>query len=485
MFNYKKTTTKTPLTITVTLKSTKPIRRVETQKTLTIQMLNDIESEITTFLSKLIQINTSNPPGNETHAAQFIADYLAKDGFESEIFESAPNRGNLITYLKGTGEKPRLLLLSHLDVVTANPTEWSTPPFNGTVKDGYVYGRGAYDMKGMTAIEVFTLKLLKKNNIPIKGDVVLAATADEEKGGAQGAAWMLRNHKNKIWCPYVLNEGGGLAIPQKNINVYPIQTAEKGILWLRIKAHGTPGHGSMPNTADNAILRINKVIAKLSAYKPATIYVPTLKEYLAEIARINPSLQPNFIKLLNNPDKSEEILDEIATKDKALAEEIRPRIKTTITPTIINGGCKENIIPSECEAIFDCRILPGLSVKDTLTTIKTLLYDVGFDKLTFETIQMHDGNESSTNTPLYKTITNVLRELEPNCGITPAMTTGGTDSHFFRETGSICYGFHPMRPDEPNDLLEKRMHGIDERITIENLVWGTSVFYEIIKRFMT
>ncbi len=152
-----------------------------------IQIQNQIEQEITQFLSELIRINTTNPPGNETQAANFIAQYLARDGFESEIVESAPGRGSIITRLKGTGEKPSLLLLSHLDVVAANPAEWSVPPFDGTVKDGYVYGRGAYDMKGMTAIELFTLKLLKKNNIPIKGDVVLAATADEEKGGEEGA----------------------------------------------------------------------------------------------------------------------------------------------------------------------------------------------------------------------------------------------------------------------------------------------------------
>jgi acetylornithine deacetylase/succinyl-diaminopimelate desuccinylase-like protein len=452
---------------------------------MTIQILNNIESEITTFLSDLIRINTTNPPGHETDAAHFIADYLAKDGFNSEIYESGPGRGSVITRLKGTGEKPNLLLLSHLDVVAANPAEWSVDPFAGTVKDGYVYGRGAYDMKGMTAVELFTLKLLKKNNIPLKGDVVLAATADEEKGGDEGAGYLLQNHKNKVWCPYVLNEGGGLAIPQKNGNVYPVQTAEKGILWFKIKAKGTPGHGSTPNTADNAILRMNKVIAKLDSYKPATTYVPTLKQYLSEIARINPDLKPDFINLLNNPTQSEKILDELAKKDKALAEEIRPRTKTTIAPTIIQGGIKENIIPSECETVFDCRVLPGQSVNETLATIKGLLKDVGFDKLSFEIIQMHDGNESTTQTPLYTAITDVLREVEPNCGVTPAMTTGGTDSRFFRETGSICYGFHPMRPDEPNDLLEKRMHGIDERITVENLVWGTSIFYETVKRFMT
>ena len=450
-----------------------------------VLMLSGIEQEIAKFLSDLIRIDTTNPPGNETAAANFIAEYLAKDGFESEVIESAPGRGSVITRLKGTGEKPSLLLLSHLDVVAANPKEWSVEPFAGTIKDGYVYGRGAYDMKGMTAVEVFTLKLLKKNNVPLKGDVVLAATADEEKGGEEGAGYLMRNYKQKVWCPYVLNEGGGLAIPEKNGNVYPVQTAEKGILWFKIKAKGTPGHGSTPNMADNAIVRMNKVIAKLVDYKHETLYIPTLKEFLNEISKVNPDLEAEFSKLLANPDLSDEVLDELAKKDKVLAEQILPRIKTTITPTIIHGGVKENIIPSECEAVFDCRVLPGQSVEATLALFKGLLQEVGLEKLSFEIIQMHDGNESPTQKPLYDSITGVLKELEPNCGVTPTLTTGGTDSRFFRETGSVCYGFHPMRPDEPNDELEKRMHGIDERITIENLVFGTSVFYEAVKRFMT
>jgi acetylornithine deacetylase/succinyl-diaminopimelate desuccinylase-like protein len=449
------------------------------------QILNAVKQEVTQLLRELIRIDTTNPPGNETQAAIYVAQYLANQGFKTEIIESAPGRGNVITRLKGTGEKPSLLLLSHLDVVAANPSEWTVDPFAGTIKDDYVYGRGAIDMKSMTASEVLVMELLKKNNVKLKGDVVLAATADEEKGGEEGAGYLLQNYREKIWCPYVLNEGGGLAVPTEKGNVFTVQTAEKGILWLKIKAKGTPGHGSTPNTADNAIMRIYKVIDKLGNYQPETMYIPTLKRYLAEIAKHNPELNEPFARLLANPKQSEQILDELAKKDRALAEEIRPRTKMTITPTMIHGGVKENIIPSECDVIFDCRILPGQNVAKTIDLIKGLLKDVGLEKLTFEFIQVHDGSESSTETPLYSTITSVLREFEPNCGVTPTLATGGTDSRFFREKGSICYGFQPMIPDEPNDQLNKRMHGIDERITIENLVYGTSILYETVKRFMS
>jgi len=449
------------------------------------KILTDLKQEVTQLLSELIRIDTTNPPGNETKAANYIAQYLINEGFKTEIIESAPGRGSVITRLKGTGEKPSLLLLSHLDVVAANPNEWTVNPFAGAVKDGYVYGRGAYDMKCMTAIEILVITLLKKNNVKLKGDIVLAATADEEQGGEAGAGYLLRHHREKLWCPYVINEGGGLAFPSKNGYVFPIQTAEKGILWLKIKAKGTPGHGSTPNTADNAVLRIIRVIDKLANYKPQTIYVSTLKEFLAEMGRQNPDLKPTFARLLANPAQSEQILDELAKKNRALAEEIRPRTKMTIAPTMIRGGVKENIIPSDCEAVFDCRILPGQKVNETVDLIKGLLKDVGLDKLSFEFIQAHDGSESSANTPLYDIIGGVLREFEPGCGVTPTLTTGGTDSRFFREVGSVCYGFQPMIPDEPNDQLEERMHGIDERITIENLFYGTSILYETVKRFMT
>ena len=449
------------------------------------QILKEIEEEVAQLLSNLIRINTTNPPGNETAAANYIAQYLGKEGFKTEIIESASGRGSVITRLKGTGEKPSLLLLAHLDVVPANPQEWTVDPFGGIIKDGYVYGRGALDVKSLTVIEVVAMKLLKKNNIKLKGDVVLAATADEEKGGEEGAGYILKNYRDKIWCPYVINEGGGLAIPTKKGYIFPVQTAEKGILWLKIKARGIPGHGSTPNMADNAVLRMNSVIDKLRSYKPETIYVPTLKEFLSEISKQDPELRETFSHLLANPEQSEQILDELAKKDRALAEEIRPRTKMTIAPTMIHGGVKENIIPSDCEAVFDCRILPGQSVDEAVDLIKGLLKDVGLDRLSFEFLQAHDGSESTTDTLLYGTITSVLDEFEPGCGVTPMLTTGGTDSRFFRESGSVCYGFQPMIPDEPNDQLEKRIHGVDERITIANLVYGASVLYETVKRFMS
>jgi acetylornithine deacetylase/succinyl-diaminopimelate desuccinylase-like protein len=448
------------------------------------KLLKEIEQEVTEFLSGLIRINTTNPPGNETPATKYTTRALEKDGFKCEQFESAPGRGNVITRLRGTGEKPSLLLLSHLDVVAANPKEWSVGPFGGVVKDGFVWGRGALDMKSMTAMEVMVMKLLKRNNMKLKGDVILAATADEEKGGEAGAGWLVRNHPEKIRADYVLNEGGGLAIPVNGKNIYTIQTAEKGILWLKVKAKGRPGHGSVPGAADNAIMRMNRVVEKLGNYRSRISLVPIVKQFLNEVAKENKLLQQGVSLLLENPEMGDQVLDMLAQKDKAMAEEIRARLRMTATPTIIHGGVKENIIPSECEAIFDCRMLPGQTTTGALNEMKNLLRDVGLEKLEFETIQANEPSESPSNTPLYEQIVGTLKEFEPNCSVVPILLTGGTDSRFFRNMSSTCYGFQPLRADMPYGEMLKTIHGIDERISIKNLVFGTSVLCDVVEKLM-
>lgn len=450
------------------------------------KLLQEIEKEVTDFLSGLIRVNTTNPPGNETAAAKYTAKNLEKDDFKCEILESAPGRGSVITRIRGTGEKPSLLLLSHLDVVAANPKEWSVDPFAGTVKDGFVWGRGALDMKGMTAIEVMALKLLKRNKVKLKGDVILAATADEEKGGEAGAGWLVKNYPKTVCADYVLNEGGGMAIRKNDKSIFTINTAEKGIIWFKIRAKGRPGHGSVPTAADNAILRMNKVIDKLGNYRAKIKIVPAVKQFLTVTAKQNKTLKHGLSTLLKKPETGDQIMDKLAKEDRYLAEEIRSRLRMTVTPTIIHGGVKENIVPSECEAVFDCRVLPGQMPDDALKEIKGLLKDVGLDKLEFEIIQANEPTESPVKTPLYDLIVKVLKKYDPHCSVTSTMLTGGTDSRFFRKKGGICYGFHPIRADQLSySEMQETIHGIDERISVSNLVFGTSVLYETIERFLT
>jgi acetylornithine deacetylase/succinyl-diaminopimelate desuccinylase-like protein len=449
------------------------------------ELLEETREEVTALLRDLIRIDTTNPPGNEIKAAEFLAGKLEEDGFKCELFESKPNRGSLITRMKGSREGPSLLLLSHLDVVPANPKEWTVDPFAGMAKDDFIWGRGALDMKSMTAIEVMVMKLLKKKRARLKGDIILAATADEEKGGEEGVGWLTRKHPEKIRADYVINEGGGLAIPVNDKNVYTVQTAEKGILWFKVKAKGTPGHGSIPRASDNAIVRMNNVVGKLERYRSKISLTPTVRQFLAEMAKEHKTARKTLTKLLLKPATADSVLDELAKKDRVLAEEIRAKLRTTVTPTMIHGGVKENIIPSECEAVFDCRVLPGQTTADTMNKIKNLLKSVDLEKLKFETIQANEPSESPLKTPLYREIVSALREFEPGCAVTPDMLTGGTDSRFLRKLGAVCYGFQPMHADMPYGELKSGIHGVDERISIDNLVFGTSVLYTVAKRFMT
>ncbi|MBT0159461.1 M20/M25/M40 family metallo-hydrolase [Candidatus Bathyarchaeota archaeon A05DMB-2] len=449
------------------------------------KLLKEVEGEVTQLLSDLIKINTTNPPGNETEAARFLAENLSRDGFDCEIFESAPGRGSLVTRVKGSEEKPSLLLLSHLDVVAANAEEWSVDPFGGVVKDGFVWGRGALDMKGMTAVEVMVLKLLKRNNVKLKGDVLLAATADEERGGVSGVDYLLRRYPEKIHAPYVLNEGGGSAISTGRRNLYVVQTAEKGLVWFKVKAKGVPGHGSMPDAADNAILRMSKVIERLGGYHAPVTLVPAVARFLRALAEEDTALQEPLSRLLANPKSSVQVLDELSEVATSLREEIEPRLKMTVAPTMVRGGVKENIIPSECETVFDCRILPGQTVDQALTLLKGLLSDIDQDRLTFEVLQAQEPSESPVETPLYNVISRVLGEFDPGCGVAPMLMTGGTDSRFFRKTGSVCYGFFPRLPGAPYERIITTEHGIDERVSVENLVFGTSVLYETVRKLMS
>lgn len=452
---------------------------------MSVRLLNEIENEITMILSNLIQIDTTNPPGNELKAAAFLNDILSAEGFDCEIIKSAPKRANIITRLKGTGEKPTLLLLSHLDVVTANKKQWSVEPFGGLIKDGFVWGRGALDMKGMTAIEVMVCILLKRNNVKLKGDLILAATADEEKGGNKGVNYLMENYREKVSTDYVINEGGGVGIPIKNRTIFTIQNAEKGIIWFKVKTKGIQGHASMPEKNSNAIILMNKVIAKLVNYNPQNFLHVSLQLFLEKLAENDSKLKEAFSTIIANPQKIDSALDKLIAFYPDLVKEIRPRVKMTITPTIIKGGVKENVLPSECETTFDCRILPGQNADKALKVIKSLLSTIDPENIELEILQIQEPTTSKIDTCFYETIVSVLKDFNPGCSVTPLLMTGGTDSRFFRKIGNICYGFQPRLPEKPYHRIVKREHGIDERISTRNLVFGASVLYEVIKRFLS
>lgn len=446
------------------------------------KFLYEVKEEVVELLNDLIRINTTNPPGSETLAAEFLAERLSEDGLACEVIESSKGRGNVVTRIKGRKEKPRLLLLSHLDVVPATAEEWSVDPFEGVVKDGFVWGRGALDCKDLVAIEAMVMKLLARSGFKPKADIVFAATADEEKGGRAGVGWLVEHCLEKIRAEYVINEGGGFSIPIKGKHVFTVQTAEKGVMWMKVKAGGSPGHGSIPGVADNAVLRMAEVIRRLGNHRSKIRVVPTVKRFIQGISKERGAATSVLAKLLTNPVIADKVLDQMAKKEKGIAEFLRAMLRTTMTPTMVHGGIKENIIPSECEGVIDCRILPGQTKETLLREIKDVLK--GIDKLTFEFIQADEPTESPLNTPLFVQIEETLKEFVPNCVVVPLMMTGGTDSRYLRRVGAVCYGFRPFRTDIPLGDLLKMAHGIDERVSIENLVFGVSVLHRLVTEFM-
>lgn len=446
------------------------------------KILREAKEEAVELLNDLIRIDTTNPPGNETLAAKFLAEKLSEDGLSCEVLESSKGRGNVISRIKGRSQKPRLLLLSHLDVVPATAKEWSVDPFGGTVKDGFIWGRGALDCKDLVAIEAIVMKLLARSGFKPRADVIFAATADEEKGGRAGVGWLVENYPEKIRAEYVINEGGGFSIPINGRHIFTVQTAEKGVMWMKIKAGGSPGHGSIPGVADNAVLRMAEVIRRLGTHRSKIRVVPTVRKFIEGISKEKGAATSVLAKLLTNPVIADKVLDQMAKKDKGMAEFLRAMLRATMTPTVVHGGIKENIIPSECEGVIDCRILPGQTKETLVREIKDVLK--GIDKLKFDFLQADEPTESPLNTPLFLQMEKTLKEFVPNCAVVPFMMTGGTDSRFLRRLVSVCYGFQPFKTDMPLDDLLKMTHGIDERVSIENMVFGVSVLYRLVTQFM-
>ncbi len=439
-----------------------------------------ITEEGVKLLSELIKIDTTNPPGNELPAAELIAEKMRDYGYEPIVLESDKNRGNVIVRMEGKGEGPSLLLLSHLDVVPADPKRWSFDPFCGEIKDDYVLGRGAIDCKGLVAVEAMIMRLLAEEKKAPKGDIIFAATADEEKGGIKGVKWLIENHPDLIKADFVINEGGGIPIKIGDRLLYTIQVAEKGVFVVKIKTFGKPAHASTPQLGENAISKMAEIIKRISEYKSPVNIVPIVREFIEKLGRV--TAQRALIDLLLTPEFTDNVLNIIAKENKIIAEMIRASVRNTITPTMIKGGLKENIVPDYCELTLDCRILPGKTVDDLKNEINEVLKGLDFE---LEVVGGNVGSESSRETILYEVIEKILHKYVPNALLVPVMSTGATDSRYFRlMLNSTCYGFWPTSPESTLEKLIPLIHGIDERISVKDIEFSIRVLYDIVKTLM-
>lgn len=433
-----------------------------------------VQDEVVNYLRDLIRIDTTNPPGNEILAAEYIAEALRRDGIEPTIIESAPGRGNLVARLKGNGEAGPLLLMGHTDVVPADPEGWEHDPFSGDIVDGYIWGRGALDMKGTVAAELTTLLLLKRAERPLKRDVIFMATADEERGGQYGAAWLADHHPDLIRAEYALNEGAGRAIKIGSQIFFPCEAAQKGLARFQMRARGSPGHASKPHR-DNAVVRLAEAVAQLGRTDLPLHVTKPVKAFLERIAdAFSPEVRKQLPGLLN-PATHRQILTALPVDDD-LKRGLFAMLHNTATPTIISGGSKINVIPPLAEAQVDGRMLPGVTQADFLAELRAV---VG-DQVEIEFSQVEPPLETDINSPLFQTIEQVIARYEPQAKVVPYLNVGGTDARYMMALGARVYGFFPGRYDP---AVGGTVHGNNERVSIDNLLFGAQVLHDVVAQF--
>ncbi|HEY7046087.1 MAG TPA: M20/M25/M40 family metallo-hydrolase [Jatrophihabitantaceae bacterium] len=417
------------------------------------------QDEVVPLLSDLIRINTSNPTHPERPAAEWVAERLAEVGIHSQILESEPGRASTIARIEGTDSSRKPLLIhGHLDVVPAEPSEWSVDPFSGEVRDGYVWGRGAIDMKDMDVMTLSVVREWARTGRKPPRDIVLAFVSDEEAGGRKGAHWLVDNHPDLFAdCSEAISEVGGFSVTVGgDLRLYLIQTAEKGIGWLRLKAMGRPGHGSMLHS-DNAVTRLAAAVTRIGAHEFPVQITDTVRRFLEDVAEIT--------GLDVDPDNPEPALAKLG----AMARMIGATIRNTANPTMLEAGYKSNVIPSTAEATIDTRFLPGQE-DALLAQIDELLGD----GVTRETIVGDIAVETSFDGEIVDAMAAALRAEDPGARPVPYLMSGGTDAKSFSLLGIRCFGFSPLLL--PSDLdFSALFHGIDERVPVDALKFGVRV----------
>lgn len=425
---------------------------------------------------RLLRIDTTNPPGNEREAAVLVADELAAAGLEPRVLDSAPGRANVVTRWKGTGAKPPLLLTAHLDVVEADPDAWTYPPFCGEIHDGCLWGRGAIDMKNMAAMSVALITRLARQGRRLDRDVIFAGVADEEAGCQRGSLWLVDHHPDLVRAEYALGEGGGFNVWLAGKSYFTVQVAEKGVCWVRARATGEPGHGSMPRR-DSAVVKLSKAIARLGDKGLPTHGTPVVRDFVAGIARHQPRLLGPLFERLLSPKVAPLILGRLP--NQAIARPILAMLGNTASPTVLRAGSKTNVIPGVAEVEIDGRTLPGQTDSDFLRELSEVL---GPDIELSVTSSLPPVVTEPRSSPLLDAIHAVMGEREPASPVVPYLLPGFTDAKAFTRLGARWYGFAPVKLPKGMRFADM-FHGHDERIPVDGLRWGTEVLAEIVTRF--
>jgi len=438
-----------------------------------------LTDEAIDLFRQLLRLDTTNPPGHEEAACHLLGDVLAREGIDHEVLPSAPGRANLVARLHGDGSAEPILLSSHLDVVGADAELWTHPPFAAVVADGYIWGRGAIDMKNMTAMEMACVLALHRHaRERLTRDVILAAVADEESGCELGSLWLARNHPDRVRAQYAFGELGGFTLHIGSSRICPVQVAEKGVCWLRIKARGEGGHGSIP-IQGAAVERIADAALRLSRASTPLRVTAVMRHFVRSVAALQPFPRGPILRMVLHPWTSRMILDNVMP-DKRQARLFHALLHDTATPTVLDVGDKVNVIPSTAEMRVDGRTLPGQTEDAFVAEVREIIGD-GFD---IEVIQFMPAVDGPVDDPVIRVIQEVIDDLDPGVVAVPNLVPGFTDAKAWSSLGSTCIGFSPVKLG-PDDAFATLFHGVDERIPVEGFRYGVRALLEVVARIAT
>ncbi|MFN7131002.1 MAG: M20/M25/M40 family metallo-hydrolase [Myxococcales bacterium] len=439
----------------------------------------EIENEALELFQQLLRCDTTNPPGHERACAEVLAESLRQDGYDPKILEAQPGRSNLVVRRKGDGSLPPLLLTGHLDVVPADTAAWKHPPFGAVIDDGWLYGRGAVDMKNHVAASAMMLKLLAREGVTLKRDVIFAAVADEEAGCRYGADWLVAEHPDEVRAEYALGEIGGFTLPVGNKRLYPIQIAHRGVAWLQMTATGTPGHGSMPRK-DSSVQKLARAIMRIGN-KPLPVHaIEPTKRMLQSFGEAKGFPATVVLSLLQKPAFTDYVLENAIT-DPQLQRTFNAVLRNTATPTVVRAGEATNVIPATACCQLDGRLLPGQKTADL---VRELMEVVDDPDIRFDVVRELDPVEFRTETPLYETLAQAVKAMDPEGIAMPYVMPGFTDASAFAKLGTVFYGFAPIRfPDEPKVAFSELYHAHDERIPVDGFKKGLHALYAAVSAF--
>lgn len=436
------------------------------------------------LLRDLIRIPTVNRgtgeagDANERRACELLAEHLRKDGIEPKLFEKKKDRTNLVARVRGSGEKSPLLLNAHLDVVEADAGSWQHDPFAGEIHDGYLWGRGAIDMKHMAAMSTCVLSLLARHQPKLARDVIFAGVADEEAGCALGSLFLCDEHPDEVRAEYMLGEIGAFSLHLFGRTFYPIQVAEKGLCWVRATYTGSPGHGSMPDP-ESAVVKLARAIERLGSRRLPMHPTEVVTGFLKRVAKELPAPQRQALGRLSTPRVAGLILDYLV-RDPSQRRSFGAMLSNTASPTVVRAGSKVNVIPGRATVEIDGRTLPGQSEASFLAELREAL---GGDP-SLEILRSMPPVEARSDTPLFDHLARVITRHDPTGVPVAYMIPGFTDAKAYARLGTTCYGFAPVRFDPTHAVDFSRMyHGHDERIPVEGLKWGLRVLYEAVASF--